>query len=221
MFFYRWLGKISNKLSRFAIRNLMTYIVAGMAMIFVADLFLGAATGKSLYSYFMFYRLNFLSGDFWRILTFIFLPPDSSLFFIVFSLYFYYLIGSTLEREWGSFWFNIYYFFGIIGTVAAGFITGAATNYYLNMSLFFAFAVMYPDFEMLLFFFVPIKIKWLAILDAALFAISFVFGSWPERAAIIASLINFFIFFGPSFFRSIREQIDTYKRRKRFRDGFR
>lgn len=220
MFFYRWLSKLENRFSRFAIRNLMTYIVAGMAMVFVADLFIGTATGRSLYSYFMFSSRAFLSGQFWRILTFIFLPPDSSLLFMVFSLYFYYLIGSSLEREWRSFWFNIYYLFGMLGTIIAGFISGAATNYYLNMSLFFAFAVMYPDFQLLLFFFIPIKIKWLALLDAAMFLFGFIFGSWPERAAILASLLNFLIFFGPSFCRSLRDRYDTYKRRKRFRDGF-
>ncbi len=89
------------------------------------------------------------------------------MFFIAFSLYFYYLIGTALEREWGSFWFDVYYFCGAIGTVIAGFITGSATNYYLNMSLFFAFAALYPNFQVLLFFFIPIKIKWLAYVDAA------------------------------------------------------
>ena len=140
---------------------------------------------------------------------------------MVFALYFYYLIGTALEREWGSSWFNIYYIFGVIGTIIGGFITGYATNYYLNLSLFFAFAAMYPNFEVLLFFFIPIKIKWLALLDAALFLISFLFGTWPDRAAIIASLVNFLIFFGPSFFRGIREKYDDYKRRKKFRENFR
>lgn len=220
MFFYRWLGRLEQRFSRFSIVHLMTYIVAGMAMVFVADLLLGAAVGKSLSAYFTFSVPLFLQGQFWRILTFIFIPPSSSILFIVFALYFYYLIGNTLESEWGSFWFDLYYFFGMAGAIIAGFITGWATNSYLNMSLFFAFAVMYPDFPLRLFFFIPIKIKYLAFFDAVLFVVGFIQGSWPERAAIIASLVNFFIFFGPSFFRSVRDRIRAHKRRKEFEDGW-
>lgn len=218
--FYRWLSRLERKFSRFSVHNLMKYIIAGMAMVFVADLVLNLSVGRSLSSYFTFSFDRFIAGQYWRIFTFIFIPPDSSLLFMIFALYFYYMIGTTLEREWGSFWFNIYYVFGVIGTIIAGFISGAATNYYLNLSLFFAFAVMHPDFQLLLFFFVPIKIKWLAFVDAALFLVSFIFGTWPARAAILASIINFLIFFGPGFFRSIRERIEIEKRRKKFRDGF-
>ncbi|MBQ3879409.1 MAG: hypothetical protein II727_03825 [Oscillospiraceae bacterium] len=219
MFFYRWLAKLENKFSRFSIQHLMTYIVAGMAMVFVADLIL-STMGRSLSSYFTFFLPYFLQGQVWRILTFIFIPPNSSILFIVFALYFYYMIGTTLEAQWGSFWFDIYYFFGMLGTIIAGFITGWATNSYLNLSLFFAFAVMFPNFEIRLFFFLPLKIKYLAFFDAVLFIISFITGSWATRAAILASLVNFFIFFGPSFFRSIRDAIETHKRRKQFQDGF-
>ena len=220
MFFYRWLAKLENKFSRFSIQHLMTYIVAGMAMVFLADLILNLAVEKSLSAYFAFSVPLFLRGQIWRILTFIFIPPSSSLLFIVFALYFYYMIGTALEQQWGSFWFDIYYFFGMLGAIIAGFLTGYATNSYLNLSLFFAFAVMFPEFEIRLFFFIPLKIKYLAFFDAALFVISFILGSWPTRAAILASLINFFLFFGPSFLRSIREKWQVHKRRKQFEDGW-
>ena len=209
------------KYSRYAPQNLMMYIVGAMALVYIADYILAPTVGFSLSRLFMFTRSEVLAGQIWRGFTFTFLPPNSSLLFIVFSLYFYYLIGTALEREWGSFWFDIYYLCGVIGTIAAGFITGSATNYYLNMSLFFAFAALYPNFQVMLFFFLPIKIKWLAYLDAAFFLVNFLVGSWPVRAAILASLFNFFLFFGPSFFRGIRDEIRTRRRRAQFNREYR
>ena len=209
------------KYGRYAPQNLMMYVVGAMALVYIADYILAPTVGFSLSRLFMFTRSEVLSGQIWRVFTFTFLPPNANLFFIVFSLYFYYLIGSSLEREWGSFWFDVDYFCGIIGTIIAGFITGSATNYYLNMSLFFAFAALYPNFQVLLFFFIPVKIKWLAWLDAALFLVNFIVGSWSVRAAIIASRLNFFLFFGPSFFRGIRDAIRTRRRRAQFNRDYR
>ena len=221
MRFWDKLRRLQWKYGRYAPGNLMLYLVGAMALVFIADYILTPAVGVSLTSLFMFVREKVLAGQIWRVITFTFLPPNSSLIFIVFSLYFYYLIGTTLEREWGSFWFDIYYLCGVIGSILAGFLSGSATNYYLNMSLFFAFAVMHPDFQVMLFFFIPVKIKWLAILDAVMFLVNFIVGTWPTRAAILASLLNFFLFFGPSFFRSIRDMIKTHRRRAAFERSYR
>ena len=214
------LRQLQFKYGRYAPSNLMLYLVGAMALVYIADYILGPTVGLYLSDFFMFIRSYVLSGQVWRVITFIFLPPDTSLIFIVFSLYFYYLIGTTLEREWGSFWFDVYYFCGVIGSILAGFLSGSATNYYLNMSLFFAFAVIHPNFQVMLFFFIPIKIKWLAIVDAAFFLLSFILGTWSIRAAILASLLNFFLFFGPSFFRGLRNTIQDRRRRAAFNRSY-
>jgi hypothetical protein len=212
--------RLQLKYGRYAPENIMKYIVGAMGLIFITDFLLANTVGFSFESLFMFSREAVLQGQVWRVITFIFLPPNSSVIFMLFALYFYYFIGDTLEREWGSFWFDTYYLCGIIGTIIAGFISGYATNYYLNMSLFFAFAVMHPNFELRIFFIIPVKIKWLAAIDALMFIISFIFGTWSERAAIIAALANFFIFFGPSFFSGIRESIQVRRRRARFNSQY-
>ena len=134
------LDRWSYKYGRYAIENLMIYIVIGMAIVFASDFLLLPQIGVSLSSLLAFDRAAILSGQIWRIVTFIFIPPDSSMLFILFSLYFYWLTGGGLESAWGAFKFNIYYLVGILGTIIAGMLTGYATNYYLNMSLFFAFA---------------------------------------------------------------------------------
>lgn len=211
--YYRqgFLDKLDRKLGRFAIKNLMMIFIGAMAIVFIMNIPISSATGQSLYSRLLFNREAIFSGEVWRIFTFVFLPPDSSLIFIVFSLYLYYIIGSTLERQWGALGFNLFYFVGIIGSIIAGFITGYATNNYLNMSLFLAFALLNPDFQLLLFFFIPIKMKWLAVVDIVLLGIDFIYSSWAIRAAIIASLANVLIFFTPHLIDHTKAIIRRFK----------
>ena len=209
-----WLDKLERKLGRFALPGLMRVVVVGMALVFCCELLFPQA----MLEYYLYFSPALIAqGQVWRIFTFIFLPPESSLLFIVFALYFYYFIGNALENEWGSFRFTLYYLLGVVGTIIAGLLTGGATNSYLNLSLFFAFAALYPNMQVLLFFFIPIKIKWLAYLDAALFAYQFLLGTWQTRAAILAYLLNFLIFFGPSVLRQIRDNLRYRKQREDWR----
>ncbi len=210
----KWLYRMEYKYGRKAIPNLMLTIVAGMAIVFVADLLNPTV---NLISYLTLDRAAIFRGQVWRLFTFLFLPPQSSLFFIFLSLYFYYWMGTSLENTWGAFRFNVYYLCGAIGAIIACLITGYGDNYYLNMSLFFAYAALYPDTQVMLFFVIPVKMKWLAWLDAALFAFMFIVGGWPTRAALLMSLVNFFIFFGPDFFRRLFNDMRYWKSRAAFR----
>ena len=213
----KFLDRLSYKYGRHAIENLMLYIVIGMAIIFISDFLLLPQIGISLSALLAFDKAAILSGQIWRIFTFIFIPPDSSLIFIIFALYFYWMIGSGLESAWGSFKFNVYYLVGILGTIAAGLLTGYANNYYLNLSLFFAFAALYPDFQVLLFFILPVKIKWLAWLDAAYFVISFFRSGLGGKIALLVAIANFLLFFGGDFFRRIK----AFFRKRKFKRDFR
>ena len=211
------LDRLDYKFGRHTIHGLMLYIIIGMGIVYISDLFLYPQIGITLSQLFAFDRAAIFSGQIWRIVTFIFLPPDTSLIFIIFVLYFYWLIGTALENTWGSFRFNVYYFVGVLGTALAGLLTGYATNYYLNLSLFFAFAALYPDFEVRLFFFLPLKIKWLALLDAVFFLISVIFNSWGGRIAMLVALANFFLFFWGDFIQTIR----SWNRKRKFNRDFR
>ena len=162
-----WLDKLERKFRKFSIPNLMNLILVGMAVVFLSDIFLSVQYGTTLSSYLYFSRSAIFHGEVWRILSFLFIPINSSPIWILFSMYFYWLIGSGLEREWGSFRFNVFYLCGAIGTILSGLITGYVGNTYLNFSLFLAFALLYPDFQVMLFFILPVKMKWLAWLDVA------------------------------------------------------
>lgn len=207
------LNQIERKMGRYYIRGLMKYVIMGMAGVFVLDyLFRGQAS-----MLLMFDRDAIFRGEIWRVLTFSVLPPSSSLIFIIFSLYFYYMIGTSLENQWGSRRFNLFYFIGIFCNIIAGFITGFATNTYLNMSLFLAFAAVYPDFQILLFFFLPIKIKWLALADGVLLLVMFFQGSWAMRLSLVLSLAPYILFFGGQAYNNLRADIRRIKYHWRMR----
>jgi membrane associated rhomboid family serine protease len=209
-----WLDKLEQKFGHFAIRGLMTYIVGLNAFVYL--LMYIDRTGTFI-DKLMLYPSLVLQGEVWRLITYIFIPPQASPLWIIFALYLYYLIGNGLEHEWGSFRFNMYYLLGMIGTTAAVFITGGgATSTYLNLSLFLAFAHVYPDFQLLLFFILPIKIKYLAWLSWAGIGITVLFQPLPYKIIAIVSIINYFIFFGRDFFTSAKTRRQVYSNRKKF-----
>ena len=210
----KWLDKLERKFGRYAIRNLMMYIIALNMAVYL--IMLTDRTGWVIRKLMLIPSLV-LKGEIWRLLTYIFIPPESSMVFIFFVLYFYYLIGTSLEQQWGSFKFNVYYLIGMLGTTIAAFITGkGATGVYLNLSLFLAFAYMYPNYEILLFFFIPVKVKYLGWLNIAFIAYAVLTEPLPGKAAALASIINFIVFFGRDFINFIKTKIQVHRNRKKF-----
>ena len=194
---------------RFGIPNLMRVIVIGNVAVYVLMLLTQANDANALS--FLTFNLNaLLHGEVWRLVTFVFVPAYSSPFALLISLYFYYWIGSTLERQWGTAKFNLYYISGalltVLGVVLASLITGnpyltAAGTGYVNLSMFFAFAFLFPDTTVLLYFILPVKMKWLAYLDGALFAFDIIKAigahNWAGVVLPIVALLNFAVFIWP------------------------
>lgn len=219
----RWLYKLENKMGRFCIKNLMRYIIGGMILVFVANMmFIGRF---DLTSYLVLSRGALLNLELWRLITFIFIPPNSDWFWIIFSLYFYYMMGTALEQTWGAFRFNVYYLVGILGAIAACFITGYSSNTYLNLSLFLAFATIAPNVEFRLFFMIPIKAKWMAIAYAVFIAVDLVQAFLVSSSAglivlvsVAFSLLNYLLFFGPTLINSIKETVRIQRNRRNWRN---
>ena len=212
----KWIYKLEYKYGRFCIPNLMLAIVIGQLMVYLADLFAPAAGISSLLA---LSWSSVMRGQVWRLLTFIFVPEGiSSPIWLLVSLYFYYFIGKTLEGSWGSFRFCLYYLFGMIGAILAGALTGLGTTLYLNYSLFWAMAMLYPDMQVLLFFILPIKIKYLGILSGVMVFLSFLFTSGVGKAAILFALLNFILFFGGDLIAKIREEIKYGRQRRAWRN---
>lgn len=191
---------------RFGIPNLMRVIVIGNALVYLLMMF----SNPAALSFLSFNLDGVLHGEIWRIITYIFYPGYTSAFSLIITLFFYYWIGSTLEQHWGTARFNLYYFGGVILTVVgvtiASLITGhygltVAGTGYVNLSMFLAFAAMFPEAQVLLFFIIPVKMKWLGILDGALFAIevlsALIHGDLIGVIVPLLALLNFFIFIWP------------------------
>lgn len=188
----------------FGIPNLMRYITAANVAIWVLG-----AINQSFLGVLTFDPALILHGQIWRLVSFIFYPPSMGLLAFL-AFWFYYWIGSTLEAQWGTGQFTIYYFSGVILTVLYGFIiyfiTGRSVNLgseYIYLSMFFSFAVLYPDMQVLFMYIIPIKIKYLAIVDAVFFAYSVIANSFPVNLLPLVALINFFIFCGGELFASL------------------
>lgn len=189
----------------FGITNLMRYISIANVV-----LWLFGTLNPAFLSYLAFDPGAILHGQIWRLVSFVFYPPSMGLLAFI-AFYFYYWIGSTLEAHWGTGQFNIYFFTGVILTVIYGFlmyfITGASFRLdaqYIYLSMFFSFAALYPNMEVLLFFIIPIKIKYLAYIDAAYFIIGVISGSFPANLLPVVAVLNFLIFCGGDLFRDIR-----------------
>lgn len=208
-----WIDKLERKWGRYYIPHLMYYVTGVMLAVFAADLLLGGRVSPMIF----FYRDLIVQGQVWRLLTFLFMPPGTSPVWILFSLYFYCIIGNALESAWGGFRFNLFYLCGVLGAILSGLITGRTSSEFLNLSLFLAFAAVYPDHQVLLFFFLPIKVKWLAALDLAYILYSFILGNWTMRSCILFSLLNVLLFFGGDAFQNLRRQAGYWKTRRQFR----
>ncbi len=209
------LNQLERRLYKFRIQPFFSYIVFAMSGIYLIDLFFP--------QFFLISRLMLITsavyaGEIWRLITFIIIPPGGSILQTALTLYFYYFVGTALENRWGPRRFLLYYVIGVFSAVIAALITGFGTNLYLNLSLFFAFAILYPDFQLLLFLVLPIKVKWLALLNGLYYLYGFVNGNWAIRVAILFSLANLLLFFGGDLYNHLRMAISQWKRRQAFKN---
>ncbi len=213
-----WLDKVERKMRWFAVPNLMMLLSGLMLAVFLLEI----ALPEEAVSQYLWLDWNAVrSGQIWRVLSFLILPPAASPFFLLFSLYFFCLMGNGLESQWGTSKFTLFYTVGALGTIIGSLFTGFATNQYLNLSLFLAFAAIYPNYTVMVFFILPVKVKYLALLDVLLYLYLFFQIGWPERVALLLSLANVLLFFSPEIFRHIRDYFAYRKTRQNFRRNMR
>lgn len=195
---------------RFGIPYLMRYIAIGSAAFWLLNLVNPVAL-----EYLCFSPRQVLQGEVWRLLTFFFIPDNMGWLGLI-TIYFYFWIGSTLEQHWGTGQFTIYFFSGAILTILYGMFMYLAfgldfylTPTYVYMAMFFAFAVFFPNLELLLFFLIPVKIKYLAWLDAAFFVYGVIKDPFPVNLLPVVAMLNFLVFCGGELWRTVRGRRTT------------
>ena len=222
-----WMNKLERKIGKYAIPNLILWLLGAYAVGFMLQ-----RTNVAILVNFNLQPKAILHGQIWRIVTWVLQPTDTNIIFMLIMMFFYFQLGRALEHTWGTFRFNVYIFGGIIITVigsivlygiiylslgadiatAASALMGSmvSTNY-INLSIFLAFATMYPDMQVMLYFIIPVKMKWLAYVYVAVIGFNIVetyrsasslYGTSIAilitvimLVTIIMSLLNFMIFF--------------------------
>ncbi len=158
-----------------------------------------------------------MKGEVWRLVSYVFVPETRSWFWVVFLLLFMWFLANALEETWGALKLNVFYLLGMIGcTVAAFFFGGGPTNTFLNLSLFFAFATVVPNYEIFLFFVLRVKVKYVAWVLGGIFLLQLVAIPLPAKMAMIASLANYLLFFAPGFVRNLRTRQHNAERLRKF-----
>ena len=203
----KFIDKLERKFGRFGIPNLTVYIIVcyviGYALMIVNPGMLNWLSLEPAY---------ILRGQVWRLVTWVLYPPSTSgvLWFAIAVLFFYYPIGTSLERTIGTFKYTLYILSGIVFTIIGAFILyfllggnvlvgSVFSTYYISLSTFLAYALCYPDMQVLLMFIIPVKMKWMAIFYVVIVVYEMIqyimAGAWYLVIPIVASLLNFIIFY--------------------------
>jgi len=193
----RLLDTLEKKFRRFAIPNITLYLIIGQVIFYLFNM-----SGKFILMRVVLVPELVLDGEWWRLITFLLIPPLTNPIFAFFAWYMFYLMGGALEGHWGTFRYNLFLLVGYIVTVAVSFLfpLDAATNVFIGGSVFLAFAFLFPEFEILIFFILPVKMKWLALITWLGYGYQLLVGTWPTRLLVLASISNFLLFFGKDIF---------------------
>lgn len=196
-----WMDRLERRVEPLSVPRLGRWLVAGQVLLYIA-----LAAGWVEPADLVLRADRVLAGEPHRLLTFLFAPPAVHPVFLFFALYLFWLMAEGLEARWGAFRFNLFLLVGYAATLGAVFLYPAvpATNVFLAGSVFVAFAHLYPDFELNLFFVIPVRIKWLALAAWIGYGLSFLAGPAGVRAQTLASCLAFFLFFGRDLARAVR-----------------
>lgn len=206
------MSKWEKKFGKYAVRNISLVLI-----LFYAAGYIIQMINRQFLGYLLLDPYAILHGQIWRLVTWIVVPPSKMDIFTIIMLLFYYNIGTTLENTWGTWRYNVYLLSGMVFTIIGSFVwfavlcitsggfdnaaalsayqSGYFSTYYINMSIFLAFAATFPDVKVLLMFVIPVKVKWMGILYGLLLAYDFFIGPPYIKVAIASSLMNFVIFF--------------------------
>lgn len=211
-----WQNTVERRLSPLAIPGIIRYVVGLNALTYVLTLLEpGYVAALTLSPELIF------QGQVWRLFTWIFIPPTMSPIFIFFAMMLLWIYGENLESQWGTLKLNLYYISGMFFCTVAAFFVGEslAFNALLNSSIFFAFATLNPNFQLLLLFILPVKVKILAWVALGFLLLQALAGDWSMRVALVITFANYFAFFGPEFFKRTVDSHKTAVRRRKFEVG--
>ncbi len=204
-----FLKKLERKLGFLAVPNIATYLVVGQVAIWLLSLGYERPNGSNaLLEQMAFNAKLVFEGQIWRVFAFPLIPPLSSPIFLIFAWYIFYMIAGAREGQWGAFRLNLYMVLGaVLGMIGALLLPGVSiTNIFWGQTIFLAFAYLFPDFELRLFFILPVKVRWLGWLVWINLLLTFFGNPWQAKIFIVASVANFFLFFGNDIYLNLKSK---------------
>jgi membrane associated rhomboid family serine protease len=211
---HRLLARLELRFGRFALPGLTYYLVALHAFVFVLEL-----TNPGVSQWLVLDRQLVLQGQFWRLVTYLFIPQATHPMWVLFSLYWLYFSGTALEAEWGAFKYQVFWLCGMLCTTVVAFAFGVqASSFHLLLALFLAFATLWPDFEIRIFFVLPVRVKWLAVLDAIFLMSEIGQADGLARAVPLIAVGNYLLFFTPTLLERLRGTAAQARRGRAFED---
>lgn len=192
------LDRLERRIGRFAVPNVTVLVIVGQVLAYVLTF-----AKPELLDAMVLVPARVLEGEAWRLVMFLFLPPMTHPIWAIFFWYLFFLMGTALEQSWGDFRYNVFLLIGWLATVGVSFITPEkeALAVFLQGSVFLAFAYLFPDFQLMLFFLLPIKIKWLALVQWLGYGYVLVTGPPIAQLLVLAAVANFLLFFGRDILR--------------------
>ena len=207
---------LEQRFGRFAIPGLLRFIVSLQALVWIM---LEMGFGAPLMPYLPFNSLAVLAGDeWWRLLSFLVIPVGRGLVWLVLGVPFMWMISDGLEEAWGSFRVNLYIFACIGCVVAEAFLhdNGVYTSWPILASMIMAYSLYFPDQEVSLYGIIPLKMKWIGLMDFGVLLFQFLGGDASTRWNIVASLTPFFVVFGPGLYQLTHHTVKSMERKQRF-----
>lgn len=247
-------SKLERKFGKYAIPNITLYLIIGYIIGYIVEM-----ANSDIYELLLFNPYEIMHGQVWRVFTWLFTAPESLGIFTIVMLFLYYSLGTSLEHTWGTFRYNLYLILGFVFTIVGAIIiyvimviyysmtlTGViysqgiaeifgsyvsmmVSTFYINMSIFLAFAVTYPDVQLMLYFVIPVKIKWFGYLYGAFIAYDIIstFRAYSDdvylaivhAVVVIVSLLNFLIYWMSGWGRGASHIKRSYNYKKSVKTG--
>lgn len=211
-----WLDKLEAKYGNWALEGLIYYVAGLMVVVFILH-----SAGYLPYSVLALDGNLVMKGQIWRLVTFLLIPISKSPFLLFFELMIIIMCANGIEQAMGTFKLSLYYVLGAVFMIIASLIEPSIQfdSYIMYLSLFFGYATLYPNEEMLFMFIIPIKIKYLAYLSGFLIILSFVSVPFSAKIALLLSLANYIIFFVIPALKGIKYTRQQNKRRRAFEEA--
>jgi len=209
-----FIDRFCERFPRFGIPHLMRFIVFGMGLVYIQGLLTEDGT---IISWLLFSSHQIMDGQVWRLISFIFVPYQSNPIWFAVSLYVAYMIGTSLERAWGTAKFTLFILFNILVLAGAGmiihfafpfhafFTTFFVSGYFIQSFLIFAFITLSADSTFQLYLMFPIRASLLGLIMGGALIYELFFGQFfpqfsPLNLLPFVLLLPYLIFCGPALF---------------------